>query len=75
MPTESLGNKSIIMPQARVLGGTSSINGMQFAKGAPSDYDAWEELGNEGWNFKSLEKYFKKVLVISWRETLYHTEY
>ncbi|KAG0124293.1 hypothetical protein HOY82DRAFT_617978 [Tuber indicum] len=60
MPAASLGNRTIIMPQARVLGGTSSINGMQFAKGAPSDYDAWEELGNEGWNFKSLRKYFEK---------------
>ncbi|RPB05429.1 alcohol oxidase [Choiromyces venosus 120613-1] len=60
VPTESLGNRTIIMPQARVLGGTSSINGMQFARGAASDYDAWEELGNEGWNFKSLDKYFKK---------------
>lgn len=71
VPTESLGNKTIILPQARVLGGTSAINGMQFARGAPSDYDAWEELGNEGWNYKSLEKYFKKVQAISWRETLY----
>ncbi|PUU81714.1 hypothetical protein B9Z19DRAFT_1076504 [Tuber borchii] len=60
VPSESLGNRTMIIPQARVLGGTSSINGMQFARGAPSDYDAWEELGNEGWNFKSLEEYFKK---------------
>ncbi|KAG0643981.1 hypothetical protein HOY80DRAFT_1013795 [Tuber brumale] len=60
VPTASLGNRTIIMPQARVLGGTSSINGMMFSKGAASDYDAWEELGNEGWNLKSLEKYFQK---------------
>ncbi|CUS14907.1 unnamed protein product [Tuber aestivum] len=60
VPSQSLGGRSIIMPSARVLGGTSSINGMQFAKGAVSDYDAWEELGNEGWNFESLAKYFRK---------------
>ncbi|PWW80339.1 GMC oxidoreductase [Tuber magnatum] len=60
VPSELLGNRSIIMPSARVLGGTSSINGMQLAKGSASDYDAWEELGNEGWNFESLGKYFRK---------------
>jgi 5-(hydroxymethyl)furfural/furfural oxidase len=47
--------------QARILGGGSSINGLIANRGAPSDYDGWEELGATGWNFASVLPYFRKL--------------
>jgi len=47
--------------QARILGGGSSINGLIANRGAPSDYDSWEELGATGWNFASVLPYFRKL--------------
>src|SRR5689334_19794913 len=47
--------------QARVLGGGSSINGQLANRGAPSDYDEWEERGAAGWNWNAVLPYYKKV--------------
>ena len=47
--------------QARILGGGSSINGLIANRGAPSDYDGWEEIGATGWNFASVLPYFRKL--------------
>ncbi|GGC62817.1 glucose dehydrogenase [Siccirubricoccus deserti] len=47
--------------QARVLGGGSSINGQMANRGAPTDYDEWEARGAEGWSWKNVLPYFKKV--------------
>jgi 5-(hydroxymethyl)furfural/furfural oxidase len=47
--------------QARVLGGGSSINGQMANRGAPHDYDEWEQRGAAGWNWASCLPYFKKV--------------
>jgi 5-(hydroxymethyl)furfural/furfural oxidase len=47
--------------QARVLGGGSSINGQLANRGAPSDYDEWEQRGAAGWNWNAVLPYFKKV--------------
>jgi 5-(hydroxymethyl)furfural/furfural oxidase len=47
--------------QARILGGGSSINGLIANRGAPTDYDGWEELGATGWNFESVLPYFRKL--------------
>lgn len=43
-----------------VVGGGSIVNGMAFARASKADYDAWEQLGNNGWNWDSLLYYFKK---------------
>jgi choline dehydrogenase-like flavoprotein len=43
-----------------VVGGGTVVNGMQFDRGSDADYDAWEQLGNKGWGYKGLRKYFKK---------------
>jgi choline dehydrogenase len=48
-------------PRGRVPGGSSAINGMIFIRGAPSDYDAWEALGNKGWGWSSVLPYFRKM--------------
>jgi|SoiMethySBSTD1v2_1073268.scaffolds.fasta_scaffold38794_3 5-(hydroxymethyl)furfural/furfural oxidase len=47
--------------QARILGGGSSINGLCANRGAPTDYDSWEQLGATGWNFQSVLPYFRKL--------------
>ena len=47
--------------QARILGGGSAINAMVANRGAPSDYDEWDELGAEGWNWDSVLPYFRKL--------------
>lgn len=47
--------------QARVLGGGSSINGQLANRGAPTDFNEWEERGAEGWNWDAVLPYFKKV--------------
>jgi len=43
-----------------VVGGGSSVNGMFFGRGSAADYDAWERLGNPGWGWENMLKYFKK---------------
>ncbi len=47
--------------QGQVIGGTSSINGMMANRGAPADYDMWDELGATGWRWQDVEPYFRKV--------------
>ena len=47
--------------QARVLGGGSSINGQLANRGAPTDYDEWQARGAEGWGWKDVLPYFRKV--------------
>ena len=50
-----------VYEQARILGGGSSINGQMANRGAPADYDEWEERGADGWNWDNVLPYFKKV--------------
>ena len=50
-----------VYEQARVLGGGSSINGQMANRGAPTDYDEWEERGATGWNWDHVLPYFRKV--------------
>jgi 5-(hydroxymethyl)furfural/furfural oxidase len=47
--------------QARILGGGSSINGLCANRGAPTDYNGWEEFGATGWNWDSVLPYFRKL--------------
>ena len=47
-------------PRGRVLGGSSSINGMIYVRGSPADYDTWAEMGADGWSFDDVLPYFLK---------------
>ncbi|MBH66814.1 MAG: choline dehydrogenase [Rhodospirillaceae bacterium] len=59
-PEASSGNRSIHWPRGRVLGGSSSINGMLYVRGNPADYDGWAQMGCRGWSFNDVLPYFKK---------------
>ncbi|MBL4876558.1 MAG: GMC family oxidoreductase N-terminal domain-containing protein, partial [Cohaesibacteraceae bacterium] len=56
-----LNDRQIICPRGKVLGGTSSINGMVYVRGNACDFDQWETLGAKGWNYASCLPYFKKA--------------
>ena len=60
-PEPGLGGRSIIWPRGKVLGGSGSINGLVFLRGAPSDYDEWQRLGAEGWGYRDVLPYFKRM--------------
>ena len=59
-PEESSGNRRIHWPRGRVLGGSSSINGMLYVRGNPADYDGWAQMGCKGWSFDNVLPYFRK---------------
>ncbi|WP_413873420.1 choline dehydrogenase [Albidovulum sp.] len=71
-PEPYIGGKVIHQPRGRVLGGSSSINGMVFTRGNPGDFDKWEEqYGCTGWNYRSVLPYFKKFEKSAFGETEY----
>lgn len=55
-----MDNEVCGFPRGKVLGGTSTINAMLYVRGNPEDYNEWESLGNEGWNYENVLEYFKK---------------
>lgn len=57
---QSFKNKQCRFGSGKVLGGSSSINGMLYIRGNSRDYDNWEKLGNSGWGWKNVLHYFKK---------------
>ena len=59
-PEETTGNRRIHWPRGRVLGGSSSINGMLYVRGNPADYDGWAQMGCRGWSFDEVLPFFRK---------------
>ena len=57
----NLGSRRIFWPRGRVLGGTSTINGMLWVRGDPAEYDRWADLGCKGWDFGSVLPHFKRM--------------
>lgn len=53
--------RRIPIPQGRVLGGSTSINGLVYNRGQRQDYDEWESMGNRGWGYAEVLPYFKRM--------------
>jgi choline dehydrogenase-like flavoprotein len=60
-PEPELEGRSMYQPRGKVLGGTSSINGMVYMRGNPADYDEWRQRGCTGWDWDSVLPYFMKA--------------
>ena len=65
-PEPYLNHRRIFLPRGKVLGGSSSINGMFYMRGHPLDYDTWRQMGCEGWGYADVLPYFRKMET-SWR--------
>jgi choline dehydrogenase len=59
-PDPGAGGRKIFWPRGRVLGGSSSINGMVYIRGQHEDFDLWRQLGNTGWSSIDVLAYFKR---------------
>jgi choline dehydrogenase len=60
-PEPELNGRKIYQPRGKVLGGTSSINGLVYIRGQKQDFDRWQELGNPGWSYADVLPYFKRA--------------
>ncbi|HWU65297.1 MAG TPA: choline dehydrogenase [Ensifer sp.] len=59
-PEPNLNNRRITAPRGKVIGGSSSINGMVYVRGSAEDFDTWDELGATGWAYADVLPYFKR---------------
>ena len=60
-PDEGSGGRRIEVPRGKMLGGSSSINGMVYIRGQAQDYDHWAQLGNRGWSWQDVLPVYKKM--------------
>ena len=59
-PDVHRGNRKLPLARGKMLGGSTSINGMRYSRGHFRDYDQWRQLGNKGWGFADVLPYFKR---------------
>src|SRR5580704_12046809 len=60
-PESGLDGRAVFQPRGKVLGGSSSINGLLYVRGQHEDYDRWRQRGNAGWGYDDVLPYFKKA--------------
>lgn len=60
-PEPHLNNRRLIAPRGKVIGGSSSINGMVYVRGHSEDFNRWEALGAQGWGYADVLPYFKRL--------------
>jgi choline dehydrogenase len=56
-----MGGRRITWPRGRVLGGSSSINGLIYIRGQREDFDQWRQMGCEGWSYEDVLPYFRRA--------------
>ena len=59
-PSSETLNRRVALPQGRVLGGSTSINGLVYNRGQREDFDEWAALGNPGWSYEEVLPFFKR---------------
>ncbi len=60
-PEPHLGGRRLVVPRGKVVGGSSSINGMVYVRGHARDFDTWAQSGAKGWSFADVLPYFKRM--------------
>ena len=60
-PDPGLNGRAIAWPRGRVLGGSSSINGLLYVRGQPQDFNHWRQLGNVGWGWDDVMPLFRRM--------------
>ena len=60
-PDAGTGQRRVPIPRGKLLGGSSSINGMVFVRGQSQDYDTWAQLGNRGWSYREVLPIFREM--------------
>ncbi len=60
-PEPHLGGRRLVTPRGRVIGGSSSINGMVYVRGHARDYDTWDQMGAQGWSYADVLPYFQRM--------------
>ncbi|KIM35567.1 GMC oxidoreductase [Hebeloma cylindrosporum] len=60
-PQDHLNGRQLGLPRGKALGGTAAVNGMYFVRGSTAEYDAWEKLGNPGWNWNTINEHIKSI--------------
>ncbi len=66
-PEPHLGGRTLACPRGKVIGGSSSINGMVYVRGNAGDFDHWEESGAKGWGYADVAPYYDRME--SWHES------
>src|SRR6185312_8789060 len=61
LPDENASHRGETWVRGKLLGGSSSVNGMLYVRGQPQDYDGWEREGNPGWGWSNLARIFKAM--------------
>ena len=59
-PSEGSAGRRVTTRMGRTLGGSSSLNGFNYTRGQPEDFDQWAAMGNSGWSYKYILPYFKR---------------
>src|SRR5512142_511292 len=60
-PEASTNGRRLPVPRGKLLGGSSSINGMVFVRGQAQDFDTWSQLGNQGWSYEDVRPFFRRL--------------
>ena len=60
-PEANTNGRRIPVPRGRLLGGSSSINGLVFVRGQPQDFDTWAQMGNKGWSYADVLPFYKRL--------------
>ena len=60
-PEPATNGRAIPVPRGKMLGGSSSINGLAFVRGQAQDFDTWAQMGNQGWSYEDVLPFFKRM--------------